>query len=277
MFVSGAMAFVHRHATGTSPAPNDLCLVIEADRLMGRPDVSSVVELPEFSAVKEWTDSSVALVHVGLLDTRSCWVLGVGSSSAVPPEGWQWHETRSLLGVLNPDQSQAISCARQLLWWERRHQFCGVCGAPTIVATDERARRCPKCNALFFPVVSPAVIVAVTRGDELLLAHNRNFRSGMFSLLAGFVDPGETLEQAAVREVGEEVGIAIDDLRYVTSQPWSFPNSLMIGFRANYVSGEITVDQKEIEQAGWFRRTSMPEIPRVGTVARSLIDAWLSE
>lgn len=142
---------------------------------------------------------------------------------------------------------------------------------------SENAKKCPSCNALFFPTLSPAVIVAVTRGDQLLLAHNRNFRPGMFSLLAGFVDPGETLEQTAIREVREEVGIEIGALRYVTSQPWPFPNSLMLGFRAQHMSGELVVDGKEIEQAGWFTREALPEIPRAGTVARLIIDAWLRE
>jgi NAD+ diphosphatase len=171
----------------------------------------------------------------------------------------------------------AVSCARELQAWQSRSRFCGCCGTPTVVVTDERARKCPSCNALFFPTISPAVIVAVTRGDQILLAHNRNFRPGMFSLLAGFVDPGETLEQAAIREVREEVGIEIGALRYVTSQPWPFPNSLMLGFRAQHERGEIFVDGKEIEQAGWYSRDALPEIPRVGTVARLIIDAWLRE
>ncbi len=216
-------------------------------------------------------------IHVGQIEGRSCWTWATETPDSPPPEGWLWHDARSLLGVFTLAQWHALSCARQLLWWDRRHRFCGVCGTPTIVAVDERARRCPQCGALFFPAVSPAVIVAVTRADELLLAHNHNFRLGMFSLLAGFVDPGETLEQAAVREVREEVGIEIAGLRYVASQPWPFPNSLMVGFRAQHVGGELVADGREIEQAGWFRRSAMPDMPRVGTVARTLIDAWLRE
>lgn len=146
-----------------------------------------------------------------------------------------------------------------------------------VESPDERARRCPNCSAVYFPSVSPAVIVAVTRGDELLLAHNRNFRPGMFSILAGFVDPGETLEQAVVREVREESALEIGDVHYVKSEPWPYPNSLMLGFRARHVSGEIQVDGKEIEVAGWYKRTALPEIPRPGSLARFLIDQWLRE
>lgn len=271
------MAFVHLHAPNVVPTASDICLVIQADRLLARPEVEAAVGLPEFAALAGWSGSAVAPLHAGLIDGRPCWLVTVENADAPTPAGWEWHETRALLGVLTPAQTHAISCARQLLWWERRHRFCGACGTPTVVVAEERARRCPGCGALFFPAVSPAVIVAVTRGDELLLAHNRNFRAGMFSLLAGFVDPGETLEQTVVREVREEVGIEIGDLRYVASQPWSFPNSLMMGFRARHVRGDLVVDGKEIEQAGWFRRDALPEVPRPGTVARLLIDAWLRE
>lgn len=271
------MSFVHLHAPHATPSSTDACLVIQADRLLAGPELGARVCLPEFAAVAAAYTSVHPPLHVGLIDGRPCWLLQPDSADAPAPADWQWHETRALLGLLSPTQSQAISCARQLLWWEHRHRHCGVCGAATIAATEERARRCPSCGALFFPSASPAVIVAVTRGDRLLLAHNRSFRAGMFSLLAGFVDPGETLEQAAVREVREEVSLAIDDLRYVASQPWSFPNSLMIGFRARHVSGEVVVDGREIEQADWFDRHQLPDIPRSGTVARLLIDAWLQE
>lgn len=269
------MSFVHHHAPHAAPAAGDACLVVQSDRLLARADVAAAVTLPEFAALAAWTGSFGTPIHVGLIEGRPCWLCGVEAVDPQPPSGWVWHDTRALLSVLSPAQLHAISCARQLHWWERRHRFCGACGTPTVDVIEERARRCPKCSAVYFPVASPAIIVAVTRGDELLLAHNRNFRPGMFSLLAGFVDPGETLEQAVVREVREEVGIEVDDLNYVVSQPWPFPNSLMLGFRARYVSGELKVDGKEIEQAGWYRRTAMPDLPRMGTVARQIIEAWL--
>ncbi len=224
-----------------------------------------------------WLEAHTALLHLGLIDRCVHWTCAVHRVDAPAPSGWQWHETRALLGAFTPAQWHAVNCARQLLWWEKRHRFCGACGTPTIDVIEERARRCPSCNAVFYPVVSPAVIVAVTRGDELLLAHNRNFRAGLFSLLAGFVDPGETLEQAVVREVHEEVGIKVGNVAYITSQPWSFPNSLMIGFRAEYVSGEIAVDGKEIETASWFGRNAMPELPRLGTIARMIVERWRAE
>lgn len=278
------MAFIYHHARQAVPAPDDLCLVIEGKRLLVRAAVAATGQklddvrlLPGYAELAGWAGATAMPLHVGQLGGRGCWMLAVEDAALPPPAGCEWIETRALLDTFTPAQWHAVSCARHLSWWQSRHRFCGMCGTATELATDEPARRCPACGALFFPVVSPAVIVAVTRGDELLLAHNRNFPPGMFSLLAGFVDPGETLEQATVREVREEVGIEIGGLSYVESQPWAFPNSLMVGFRARYAAGEIAADGKEIEEAGWFRRGALPQIPQPGTVARRLIEAWLRE
>lgn len=271
------MSFVHHHAPQTAPAATDACLVIQGNRLLAGPDATTSVQLPDWATLANWTEAHTTPLHLGSIDTCVHWACAVDRADAPPPAGWQWHETRALLGAFTPGQWHAVSCARQLLWWEKRHRFCGICGTPTVDVVEERARRCPSCSAVFYPVVSPAVIVAVTRGDEVLLAHNRNFRAGMFSLLAGFVDPGETLEQAVVREVREEVGLEVGDVRYVTSQPWSFPNSLMVGFRARHLGGEIAVDGKEIEAAAWFRRDALPDLPRHGTVARMIVEQWRTE
>jgi NAD+ diphosphatase len=271
------MPFTHHHAPEAKPAAIDYCLVIQGDRLLARTGGDTGVGLPVFKDVAAWLVPSPLqpALHAGSFDEDPVWLLAIDDEVAAAPAGWDWHETRSLLAAFTPAQLNAVSCARELAWWQTRHRYCGHCGTPTVDASGERAKRCPSCEAVFYPVVSPAVIVAVTCGDQLLLAHNRNFRPGMFSLLAGFVDPGETLEQAAVREVREEVGIEIGELRYVTSHPWPFPNSLMVGFCARYRSGEIVVDGKEIEQAGWYSRGSLPEIPRPGTLAHSLITRWL--
>ena len=272
------MAFVHHPSPQAKPAATDCCLVVQGDRLLARADSPASVTLPVVSELAIWTGTPLhnQPLHAGLLDGQPLWLHAIDSDTVVAPAGWQWHEARSLLALFTPAQMHAISCARELAWWQARHRYCGHCGTPTVDADEERAKRCPSCEAIFYPVVSTAVIVAVTRGDQLLLAHNRNFRPGMFSLLAGFVDPGETLEQAVVREVREETGIEIGQPKYVTSQPWPFPNSLMAGFQATHQSGEIAVDGREIEQAGWYTRDTLPEIPRPGTVAHALITRWLN-
>ncbi len=141
----------------------------------------------------------------------------------------------------------------------------------------ERAKECPQCGLLAFPRLSPAVIVLVQRQGELLLARPYHFTPGMYSVIAGFVEPGETLEEAVVREVREEVGIAIKDIRYFRSQPWPFPHSLMIGFTATYAGGEISLDDTEIEDAGWFRPDNLPTLPGKISIARTLIDWFLAK
>jgi len=138
---------------------------------------------------------------------------------------------------------------------------------------NEFAMVCPACSLLAYPRISPAVMVLVRRGDELLLGRSPHFRPGMFSALAGFVEAGETIEHCAAREVREEVGVEIANLRYFRSQPWPFPDSLMIAFFADYVGGEITPDPSEIEAAGWFPLSALPPLPDYPSIARHLIDA----
>jgi len=272
------MPFLHEYRTDVNVSAISIAFVLApADRQLARLDERGTPQLPTVADVHSWLGGAGEHLHLGRIDAQTCCLITLSDPPAEPPGGWAWHDARSLIGALSPDQTQAMACARQLDWWNRRHRFCGCCGTPTVACDRERARRCPQCGASFFPSASPAVIVAVTRGELLLLAHNQNFRSGMFSLLAGFVDPGETLEQAVAREVREEVGIEIGDVRYVTSQPWPFPNSLMAGFRAVHVSGEIQVDGREIAEAAWFSRDALPDVPRRGSVAHTLIDAWVRE
>lgn len=172
--------------------------------------------------------------------------------------------------------------AVQVVEWARTHRFCGRCGAPTEPSSTERAMRCPACGLVAFPRLAPAMITLVTRGEpgpdqEVLLARGVQFRAPMYSCLAGFVEPGESLEQAVVREVREEVGVEVGSVRYWGSQPWPFPHSLMIGFRAEWVAGEIECDPAEIVDAQWYRRDALPPIPPRISIARRLIDAWLDE
>ena len=176
----------------------------------------------------------------------------------------------------------AAGRAVQLVEWGRTHQFCGRCGTATEAAPGERAMRCPSCGLSAFPRLAPAMITLVTRGDdgpdqEALLARGVLWKVPMYSCLAGFVEPGESLEGAVVREVKEEVGLTVSDVRYQGSQPWPFPHSLMCGFRARYESGELELDPTEIADANWYRRDAMPSIPPGISIARKLIDAWLRE
>jgi NAD+ diphosphatase len=165
--------------------------------------------------------------------------------------------------------------ASQLLDWWFGHAYCGRCGTATEAHEKELARRCPACAALHFPRISPAVITLVHRGDdEVLLASDHRFRRGFFALLAGFVEPGETLEQAVAREVREEVGVEVEDVRYFGSQAWPFPSQLMVGFTARHRSGEIRVQEDEIAEARWFHIDAMPapeDRPATFSIAGRLI------
>ena len=180
------------------------------------------------------------------------------------------------MGNLDEEVFSVAGRVFQCLDWDRTHQYCGRCGGHTEPRLDELARSCPACGLISYPEVTPAVIVAVIRGEEILLARSRRFQGSFFSVLAGFVEAGETFEECVKREVMEEVAIAVDNIRYFGSQPWPFPHSLMVGFTAEYAGGEISIDDKEISEAGWFTAEALPEVPRTGTIARRLID-WFCD
>ncbi|MGE0878063.1 MAG: NAD(+) diphosphatase [Acidimicrobiia bacterium] len=184
---------------------------------------------------------------------------------------------RALYDRMNEEEWVIAGRAVQLVEWARNHRYCGRCGTRTVPSPGERALRCPNCRLLAYPRLSPAIIVVVDKGDDILLARNVNFPGNMFSALAGFVEPGETLEQAVAREVKEEVGIDVDDVRYIASQPWPFPNSLMLGFRASWCGGEINCDPSEIAEAHFFSPRDLPSIPPRMSIARRLIDIALEE
>ena len=188
-------------------------------------------------------------------------------------EGWRYAGLRSLFFAI-PEPIVAIAArAFQVIEWDRTHRFCGRCGTPTRAKAGERAKECGNCGYVAYPRVSPAMMTLVTRGRELLLARSHRFPQGMYSALAGFVEAGETIEDCIVREVREEVGVEVKDLRYFASQSWSFPHSLMIAFTAEYAGGEIRCDDSEIAEALWFDAAALPPRPPSLSIARRLIDA----
>ena len=191
--------------------------------------------------------------------------------------GLHWFGLRDVLPDLDEDAGFLAGRALQILNWERNNRFCGRCGERMEPRLDERSMRCPACGFLQYPRLSPAVIVAVTRGESLLLAHNKRFPSGRYSLLAGFVEPGETFEECVSREIFEEVGIRVRNIRYVSSQPWPFPDSLMVGFSAEWESGELQPDGVEIAEADWFRQDTLPDYPGPHTIAGKIIRSWIQK
>lgn len=187
-----------------------------------------------------------------------------------------WLSLRSFLDHPDSGLFARLSQASQLATWRRQHRFCGACGTPLQVVADENAMNCPACQLQVWPRLSPSIIVLIHRGEEILLARSPRFRAGFYSVLAGFVEAGESIEQCVHREVLEEVGLEIGNLRYITSQSWPFPHSLMLGFHAEYVSGEIVPQPEEIEDAGWFHIDALPQLPGTGSISRYLIDLYLA-
>lgn len=196
---------------------------------------------------------------------------------APAPSGFRFIGLRALHGLVPDPIFGAAGRAFQLLEWERTHRFCGACGAPTTVDASGNARACAACDLLFFPRITPAVIVLVRRGDEALLARSPHFAPGVYSPIAGFVEPGESLEDAVRRETFEETGVALADVRYFGSQPWPFPHSLMVGFTAEYAGGGPRLQHEEIEDAACFTPDRPPVLPSPISIARALVDAWLAE
>jgi len=164
---------------------------------------------------------------------------------------------------------------QEIIYWDKNTQFCGVCGGPMRLHTDI-SKRCEHCGKEIWPQLATAVIVLIRRNDEVLLVHARNFRGTFFGLVAGFVETGETLEEAVHREVMEETGLEIDNIRYFDSQPWPYPCGLMVGFNADYKSGKIKLQQEELAAGGWYGRDNLPQLPEKLSIARRLIDAWLA-
>jgi NAD+ diphosphatase len=244
----------------------DMLLVVEAGDRASIPSLSDLCGL----------NLNFLRTHfLGKLNGVAC-CLGEVDGNLPDIEGMAFLELRPLLGLLDEDIFAMAGRAFHILHWDRTHQFCGRCGERTEPKGDERARICPKCSLVTFPEVSPAIIVAIVKGSEILLARSPGFKYDFYSVLAGFVEPGETFEQCVRREVREEVGIEVADIKYFSSQPWPFPNTLMVGFTAEHAGGEIVVDKAEISVASWFTSDKLPPIPRTGTIARSLID-WFVE
>ncbi len=214
---------------------------------------------------------------LGRLDDTHYWASHLDDDAELElPDDHHLSDLRSLHGRLSDDEWNIAGRATQLVDWVRDHRYCGRCGLETEPASNMRAMRCPACGLTSFPRLSPAVIVLIERDDgRCLLGRNGLWDIPMYSTLAGFVEPGETLEDTVRREVFEEVGVRVKNIRYFGSQPWPFPNSLMLGFIAAYEDGEITVDGEEVVDAQWFAPHELPMTPPTMSIAGQLIADWL--
>ncbi len=233
-----------------------------SDRVLVFAGPDESLRLPEFHDLTR--AGIIGAAHfLGTLGERACLALNLGDDTA-EPEGMRYVGLRSLFFKV-PEPLLALAArAYQIVHWDRTHRYCGRCGSPTRARASERAKECPACGLVAYPRVSPAMMALVTRGREILLARAHRFPPGMFSALAGFVEPGETIEDCIRREVREEVGVEVGELTYFASQSWSFPHSLMIAFTAEYAGGEIRLEDEEIAEARWFDAAAMPALPPIG-------------
>ncbi len=220
---------------------------------------------------------AIAEDHPGSHAGLHCFAVDL-PDSAEAADGLAFQGLRKLFGLIDEELFAVAGRAFQVVQWDRTHRFCGRCGGATAHHERDRARQCPGCGLVSYPRVSPAVIVLVSRGDRFLLARNASFPGKRYSIIAGFVEAGETLETAVVREIREEVGIEVRNVAYFGSQPWPFPHSLMVGFTAEHASGEIAIDGEEIVDAGWYRADpeQLPELPNRISISRRIIDSFLN-
>ena len=238
-------------------------LVAQTDNPLRLPDCRNPADLGLASARH---------LYLGTMDGRHCYVCELAHADQLPA-GHALQGLRAVMGSTNPALGTLAGRAWQIMEWDRNHQFCSRCGTPTEVRSGERSRVCPACRYTTYPPVSPAIMILIIRGREILLARKKDWPAGRYSALAGFVEPGEELEDTVRRETREEVGLEIENLRYFGSQPWPFPHQLMIAFTADYAGGEITPDGVEIEEAAFFDVGKLPNLPAGISISRRMIDA----
>jgi NAD+ diphosphatase len=233
-------------------------------------------QLPEEMA----RDESLKRFILGEVDGLPCYMVVAAEPPDVPQDQGELQDLRALAELLPETLFMLAGRACQLETFLNNHRFCGRCGGRMRHVQWEQAMHCDHCQHRCYPRLSPCIIVAIRRGDEILLAQNKRHRPGVYSIIAGFIEAGETVEQAVHRELLEEVGIRVKNLRYRGSQPWPFPHALMMGFTADYCDGELKIDRRELTDAGWFKaaeKAAFPPLPANYTVARQLIELLLSE
>jgi len=259
-------------ATPPELATDAVCFVWRDDKILVR-----ATEPPTLPVFADFMRLSIdgARHYLGRLEGIDCIAIRVAADTP-EPAGWQWRGLRTLFLQVSDPLLALAGRAFQIVEWDRSHQFCGRCGTRLHGKAGERAKECPACGYVVYPRVSPAMMVLVTRGKELLLARANRFPQAMYSALAGFVEPGESIEDCIHREVREEVGVEVDCLQYVASQSWPFPHSLMIAYTAEYAGGDMRPCDDEIVEAGWFPIDALPQLPSPVSISRHLIDTTVA-
>jgi len=261
-----------KRGTG-APAQRGRWIIVQEQNLVVVPDGADL-RLPEGEAPKAFGAALDRAHWLGTWDGTPCWVAGLAADTAIP-EGFARETMVPMRGTRLPDALLTLGgMAMQLLWWESTSGHCPRCGNPTARIENEWGKRCPDCKYEHYPHLHPAVITLVRDGERVLLARKSIWAPGRYALVAGFVDNGESLEDAVAREVKEEVGVDVKDITYVGSQNWPFPSQLMVGFVAAYAGGEITLDREELEDARWFPADALPTGPARHSIAGFIIEHY---
>jgi len=256
------------HRPSVTPQIGDLLFVYQENKIA----LTSQHRLP---VVNQEISSLNQAYCFGYMHEQQCLLLDNDILNIDILKNYQFIEARRSHQFLEKEYFTAVGIGNHVHHFRNTHRFCGQCGALTLDKMDEQALICSSCTRVMYPKISPCAIVLITRGEEILLARSPHFLPNVMSLLAGFVGIGETVEQTVVREVKEEVSIEIGNIQYICSQPWPFPDALMLGYTAKWVSGEIKIDNHEIEQAAWFHKDNLPLLPNKMSIARYLIDRFL--
>jgi NAD+ diphosphatase len=252
----------------------ELHIVFQQGQLLSDMRSSSVCLLAQEEVQQcGWTE--VRRQFLGYWDDQPCYVVEIDAVDQLDPMRYSKGNLYHILGRVDERLFALAGRASQLLDWQRQHQFCGSCGKPMDLDVQERAMRCDPCSLIHYPRIAPCIIVLVARGEELLLARNANFPQPMYSTLAGFIEAGESAEETLVREVREEVGVEVTNMRYFSSQSWPFPNQLMLGYFADYAGGDIVCDPTEIADAQWFHYSDLPMIPPISSISGQLIQHYI--
>ena len=265
------MEFIHQiKPPATKEAKDTLYFLINDQEIVVK-DSRDRYWLPSQADISSCTLDLKQSRFIGSLHDQFCNALEMPGGVSLP-DSLESIPLRDVFAQFSASEIRAICLAKQIITWDKHYRFCGQCGEPTMELADERAKVCRKCGLTNYPRLSPSIIVSVVKGNMILLARSARFPKGMYSVLAGFVEPGETLEECIIREIDEEVGIKVNNIKYFGSQNWPFPHSLMIAFTTDYAAGEITIDNNEIVDAQWFTADDLPRLPGSYSIARKMID-----
>ncbi len=271
--ITSSDAFIRAYPPA-QPAPGPaLWLPFHNGELLVHADAGGALFLHQGTQSSVEALSLNAPLYLGTLGTAPC--LAAEADGDVP-DGWASVSLRSLFGKVSDAEYSLAGYASQVLYWRRTSVFCPVCGHRTEAKEGDWGRKCPECGHVGYPHLSPATLILVQDGPRLLLAQKPGWGT-RWSILAGFVEPGESLEECVRREVQEEVGLDVDALVYAGSQPWPFPHQLMVGFTAQYAGGEVQIEAAELERAAWFTRDTLPDLPPPVSLSRQMIDAWAKQ